>query len=186
MSVLIDIKIDNEGSEVVTAADMRAYMLFSDTSQDTLITSLIKSARIKLEKYANISIVSKEIVAWYTTDDDVIDLAYNPVASISEFYTHYRGEEKEYTVQEDYWVEGQVNKHIRLASTIDNNKYYRIVYTTSANGSELCKLAIKQQVAEWFVHRGDQLNGGDTMSLQLSKQAVNTIASISRNVNPFF
>lgn len=83
-------KVSETGSEPVTLSEMRNWMRLdpTDTTDDTLITELIKSARQHIENLASLTIVGKV----YTTSFEVsgtnhpqwiVKLPYGPLISVT-------------------------------------------------------------------------------------------------------
>lgn len=83
-------------SEPVTAAEMRAYLRLSDTSQDTMLDSLILSARAYLEQTTGRVFNSSVYTALYASFDDGstsprLSLPVTPAQSITTIYYDVSG-----------------------------------------------------------------------------------------------
>lgn len=93
------------GTEPVTPAEAKAWMAISFSTDDALITELVKSARIALEKYTGLSFGAKTIEAWVQIDDgtDLYQLPYGPVTAIDEIVEDVAfGTPETLTADEDY------------------------------------------------------------------------------------
>ncbi len=182
MSALIkEIVFSNEaGTEPVSVSEMRDYMNYSSSAQDTLIGTLITSARQKLERYCNFSFINRTITALFDNSHWIIRLPYGKVNTITTVKVKYQGEETTLAENTDYYMHGSGD--IELVSIASGD--IEVVYTVTGATDAVMKLAIKQQVAYWFVNRGDALS--DVKAMELSAQALGTINPISKNVNFLF
>lgn len=108
MTNLIDVSFSSEGSEVIDLAYVKDYAIISTDNFDTLLNDLIKSARIEVEKVAQISIITKTVrVEWSQVSDDCV-LPYPKINSITSLVSGTTT----LTVNSDYTVKGQDKKTI--------------------------------------------------------------------------
>ena len=69
-------------TEPVSLAEAKNYLRITNTTDDTLITSMITQARIMAETYTNSDIVAKVRKMYLTSVDEPFNLYYGPIASI--------------------------------------------------------------------------------------------------------
>lgn len=70
-------------SEPVSVAEARAYLRITTTAEDSIISGLITSARMRLEKFANLSFGAKEIQVYFNELWDWQELPYQPNSTIT-------------------------------------------------------------------------------------------------------
>lgn len=147
MTNLIDVTISNEGSEVIDLSYVKAYAQLTTTYQDTLLTTLIKSARKDIENYADISIVTKTIRAEWS---EVSEYAILPKPKIGEVATMTTGNETS-LILADYTFKGSDKKRV-LGNFPDGLVLtYDAGYGTDT--PEDLKMAICKKVLMDFEHR---------------------------------
>jgi hypothetical protein len=78
-NAVISVSFSNEGSEPVTLQEAKDWCRIDVPDDDTLITSLIKAARIICEQYSGLSFVTKTVTAILVNGLGNIDLPYGPV-----------------------------------------------------------------------------------------------------------
>jgi uncharacterized phiE125 gp8 family phage protein len=69
--------------EPVTAAQMREYLRLSDTSQDTLLDSLITAARCAVEGATGRTLITTSHYIYFDEFEDALELARPPVQSVT-------------------------------------------------------------------------------------------------------
>jgi uncharacterized phiE125 gp8 family phage protein len=110
--LLQDPKITTDlGTEPVTPTEAKAWMAIAFSTDDTLITELVKSARIALEKYTGLSFGAKTIEAWVEISDgtELYQLPYGPVTAITSVTQYVPfGTPDALTVAEDYELIGNL------------------------------------------------------------------------------
>ena len=82
----VRIKADQTLTEPITAALWRAYSGLDDTTQDTLIETMITAARLWLENHTGCSVISKSYEAEFDISDGYenwYELPFSPVVSIT-------------------------------------------------------------------------------------------------------
>ena len=111
-------------TEPVTLAEMKTWMKFDiqDTSEDTLVTDLIKAAREFCEQYCNLSLGEKTIqVFWHNSEaeDGCFVLPYGPHSVLSSF-NRIDQERTETTLTEnsDFYRRGNLFWEISLAASM--------------------------------------------------------------------
>lgn len=145
--------------EPVTVSEAKAFLSIDEDTDvhDSLIGSLIITARQAVEDYAGVSLVDSTVIVQF---DDIIDsreLPYGPVKSITGV-TDVDGD-----AIEDYKTFGIVNSFQRLVYVSDTmvQATYQTGYTTVP---ESLKTAIKKKVADDFEQRtGFDVSGKITM-----------------------
>lgn len=108
MTKLIDVTFSSEGNEVIDLTYVKSFATISTDSFNTLLTDLIKSARIEIEKVAQISIITKTVRAEWSEVSDSCVLPFpkiNTIASLVSGTTTL-------TLDSDYTVKGQDKKTI--------------------------------------------------------------------------
>jgi len=106
---LIDVSISDEGSEVVDLTYVKLYCQIDGSNHDALLMTLIKSARQDVEKYADISIVTKTIRAEWTS---VSEYAILPKPRINDIDSVFDSQENELFLDSAYQIRGQDKKRI--------------------------------------------------------------------------
>src|SRR5699024_12059672 len=81
MSRLISVHIEPKDpvTEPVTLQEVKDYLKIDFSDEDTLIESLITSARQKCERLLGLCIVESEISSLYENDGDMVELAYSNI-----------------------------------------------------------------------------------------------------------
>lgn len=128
--------------EPILLADVKKFMRVSFTDEDSLITSLIKTARVALENYLGISIVATSIEVETTNYWTPFRIPYTPIVAISELIV----DNIDYDTS-DYANDG----YVRIDGT-DLQIKYTAGFTTVP---EDLKTALMSMVMYYFDHRGD-------------------------------
>ena len=77
--------ITDAATEPCTAAELRAWLSLDSAAQDTLLLSLIKAARVKIERYTGIGITTRTLnYILKFPDSGELDLPYSPIQTIDE------------------------------------------------------------------------------------------------------
>lgn len=189
MSATIDdIKFTLEGTtEPVNLTDMKQYLKVQTTQDDTVISSMIKSARQKLEKFANLSLQSRTVTILVNFwDTNNFKLPYSPMNVFGSAKLKYQwgGVLDTVLVQgTDFDILGLEFPEIIMKDHCP--KKVQFEYTTGFNTfPEVAKTAIMQAVADWYANRGDESSDeGNIRRSQLSKRSLDTISSISKNTS---
>jgi hypothetical protein len=139
-----DIEIVSEsGSELVTTAEAKTYLEVDFSDDDTLIDSLIKSARKFIENYCSISLLAKS-VKMIGSGRIEEDLEYYPVDSSTIAVTDENGESV------SFLRSGDKKPHVTINGA--ENTRYTIAYDTIAKTDEEFKTAIKLLTKHLYNH----------------------------------
>lgn len=153
---ILDISFD-EGettpTEPVSLSEAKYHMRITYTDSDAYITALIKQCRQRLEKYLGLSLVQKDITAHLRVQRGSLELPYGPIQSTVAYTDKDGGDVGE--VEE----EGIFFKRVRPC-----HDYLICTYTAGFGGSfpvpEDIRLALMEEVAYRFHHRGEELTPG--------------------------
>jgi uncharacterized phiE125 gp8 family phage protein len=150
--------------EPVTSAEAKLWCKVTGSTEDSIFTILISSARKALEKYTASSFGVKTIHATWTEmpDDWTLELPYGPIVSVSKVYKiDQEGTETELTVNVDYWVneDGNVRIGEHWSTGTIFKMAYRVEYTAGYGDSTNealptdLKTAILMQIATDYEFR---------------------------------
>ncbi len=165
MTLGLDVQIKTDlVTEPVTVAEAKSYLNVDYTSWDTLIGTLISSARTNLERYTGSTFATKTLVATYQKVAENIDIPYGPIQSI----THVKsidesGTKTTLTAGTDYLVTGNNFKNIRFYG-IDTPIEIEYVAGYTALPADL-KVAILKQVAMDFEFRENVMDSSQVTEL---------------------
>lgn len=157
--------IEDLASEPITVAEARQYLRITTTTQDSLISALITSARMRLEKFCNLSFGAKTIQVYYDSVNDWRELPYQPFATI--------------TSVED--LDGNALQYEERGTVYKSFKCFGesgVIVTYEVLGilNEGIKEAIKREVLVGYDFRGN-----DTPINTLSKDSQYLVQPFSRN-----
>lgn len=112
-------------SEPITLAQAKNYLKVDFDDDNDLITSLIASARVRLEKYAGVAMSARtlQVVAYV---DEFIELPYAPLNNITKVEYWDNGDWVEMSIG-DYYILGTTYKKIYMVA--NNRMEYRFTYT---------------------------------------------------------
>jgi hypothetical protein len=146
-------------TEPVTLAEAKTWMRINEfTSDDTLITALIKSTRLHLEKFTGLSFGVKTLETIFETDLSTFELPYTPLVTLTTLAKKTGVNEWEtLVVNEDYEVMG--NKILLTEGTYKAT--YQAGYSTLP---EDLKTDIKVLVAWQYENRG--INFGTSANIK--------------------
>lgn len=147
-------------TEPVVLADAKAWLRVDYTDDDTLITSMIKSARQSIELFTNRALVPKSVSLNIQTPDDSFSseaIAYTaklPYAkgSVLSVLVLKDWEDATLTIDEDYEVKG--------SELYSLNGWYAVTYTVTPTVPQALKEAILMEVAERYNNRGEANSEG--------------------------
>lgn len=145
-----DLLFESEGAEPVTTAELKAWIRVPDaiTADDTLIAAVGKAARIILERYCSISFITRTITCTMINELNNVELPFGPVTAI----TSIENEDGEALAEGEYELIGQEFKRVKTPCEL-----FTVTYTAGYSTlPENLKLAIKQQAAWMYEHRGDE------------------------------
>lgn len=152
-----DLRIVREvtgSTEPVTLAEAKNYLRITNTQDDTLITSMIESARKNVERWLNSDIVPKERQVFYDNLTEEINLYYAPIASITSVTVEGTAQ----VLDEGYEVIGLDNPLIRLINNGGFAERVQIVYTTSGVSDASIKQAVLCYIAFLYHGRDSKVN----------------------------
>jgi uncharacterized phiE125 gp8 family phage protein len=165
MTLGLDVQIKTDlVTEPVTLAEAKSYLNVDYTSWDTLIGTLISSARTNLERYTGSTFATKTLVATFQQVAENIDIPYGPIQSI----THVKsidesGTKTTLTAGTDYLVTGNNFKNIRFYG-IDTPIEIEYVAGYTTLPADL-KVAILKQVAMDFEFRENVMDSSQVTEL---------------------
>jgi len=144
-NAVISIQTSGESTtEPITLAEAKEWLYITDNSHDVLLPTLIKVARMQLEKAANISIITRTVTTVLRNDCGGISLPMQPITG-AVTATDRNGDSLTLTLL------GENYKFIETTF-----EYAKLVYTAGfSTVPEDIKQAVKQQVAHLFENRGD-------------------------------
>lgn len=126
MQILRDVTtLVEPASEPITLAQAKNYLRVDFDDDNDLITGLITSARLRLEKYAGIAISTRtlQVVAYV---DEFIELPYAPLNNIT-LVEYWDGSGWVTMGLGDYYILGTTYKKIYMVA--NNRMEYRFTYT---------------------------------------------------------
>ena len=135
---------------IVTLQTAKDYLRVDYSEDDTLIQSLIDTARIRLEQYASVAMTARtlKVVAYV---DEFIELPYAPINSIS-LVEYWDGEDWVAMTVGDYRVLGDTYKKVYFTSPIMSD--FRFTYTCGyATTPESMKTALLKMVGDLYEYR---------------------------------
>ena len=136
-------------AEPVSTTEAKLWMRINDfTSDDTLITELVKSTRKHLEKFTGLSFGTKTIEAVMNVDLPSFELPYSPVQSVTSVEKWSGTEWETLVLGEDYFV---IEDNIEVYSQGKYRVNYQAGYTELP---EDLKTDIKVLVAWQYENRG--------------------------------
>ena len=148
MNYILDIQASGDiATEPVSLTDMKLWMKVDFTSDDSIISSLVTSARRVLERYTGLTFGTRTYTMQMEVNDQWIDVPYGPLSSVSSI-TRIDGIGSTEVVT-DYDVR---NRRILLNQT----GVFEIVYESSFNVPEDLKTDIKKLVSYYYQNRGLQ------------------------------
>lgn len=166
MTLGLDVQIKTDlVTEPVTLAEAKSYLNVDYTSWDTLITTLISSARTNLERYTGSTFATKTLVATFQKVAENIDIPYGPIQSITSVKSiDEAGVKTTLVAGTDYLVTGNNFKNIRFYGGIDTPIEIEYVAGYTALPADL-KVAILKQVAMDFEFRENVLDSSQVTEL---------------------
>lgn len=155
-------------TEPVTSTEAKLFAKIPGTTEDSLVTIWISSARKSLEKYTASSFAEKTVHATWIKlpEDNELELPYGPIISVDHIYTiDAEGTEEELVLNTDYHIYGDQDVVVKIegffSSGIQFERSVRVEYTAGyghANTETLpqpLKEAILKQIATNYEFRED-------------------------------
>jgi len=153
-------------AEPVTLAEVKEWLAVTFMDDDDLLTRLITQCRAALEKFCNISMVTKTIVLDCDLYEET-ELPYGPVNTM--VIVELKTDRAAYTAQssDTYDLDGDLFKRF----SVTTGGRYRLTYTTPAYAPEDLKLDLLRIIGYCYEHRGDEpmtsLQGGQQRAKNL-------------------
>ena len=168
MTLGLDVQIKTDlTTEPVTLAEAKIYLNVDYNSWDSLIGTLISSARTKLEKYTGCTFATKTLVSTFQQVADNIDIPYGPIQSITNVKSiDETGTKTTLTAGKDYLITGNTFKNIRFFG-IDTPIEIEYVAGYTALPADL-KVSILKQIDMDFEYREGT---SDTKMMELSNSS---------------
>jgi len=135
---------------IVTLQAAKDYLRVDYSEDDTLIQSLIDTARIRLEQYASVAMTARtlKVVAYV---DEFIELPYAPINTIS-LVEYWDGADWVAMTVGDYRVIGDTYKKVYFTSPLMSD--FRFTYTCGyATTPESMKTALLKMVGDLYEYR---------------------------------
>lgn len=165
MTLGLDVQIKTDlVAEPVTLAEAKSYLNVDYTSWDTLIGTLISSARTSLERFTGSTFATKTLVATYQQVSDNIDIPYGPIQSVTSVKSiDDAGVKTTLVAGNDYVITGNSFKNIRFFGV---NTPIEIEYVAGYTSlpSDL-KVAILKQVGMDFEYRENVMDSSQVVEL---------------------
>jgi len=135
---------------IVTLQAAKDYLRVDYSEDDTLITNLIETARIRLEQYAAVAMSPRTLKA-VAYVDEFIELPYAPINTISKV-EYWDGVAWVELLVGNYNVLGDTYKKVYFTSPIMSE--YRFTYTCGyATTPESMKTALLKMVGDLYEYR---------------------------------
>lgn len=145
------IKINSvTGSEIITTTNAKDYMRVDTSADDTLISQMIKQARIYIENYISRDIVSKTRSLYIASVNERFSLPFAPIASIQSITV-------DGSATSNYNTYGLDDLLVEMTNMPVDNVV--VNYTTAGFDNDLVKQAMLQLVATYYDNRGDFVVG---------------------------
>lgn len=142
---LIEVVLSDEEAEVIDLNYVKRYATIETDVHNTLLSSLIISARQEVERFAQISIVSRQITAEWSEAYEFVRLPYAPHGSI---ITVKDGDNNLLTLDSDYKVKG--TKHKMIYGDFSNGLKVNYHAGYNSDTPDSLKLAMTKNVLENF------------------------------------
>jgi len=177
MTTIINHRVVNDPlPEPVSLTEAKAWIRYSATDEDDLIVSLVKTARLLLEKYTGLAFVKKDMEVLIDVQDRFVDLPYGPLGTITKVVDHTNfGGSMELTEGTHYEIIGQTIRTYMSGLFLFT---YSGGYTTLPEG---LKTDIKKVAAWLFQNRGVQFDAEEELKKTTTWASLNAHA-YSRNV----
>ena len=160
---------DAPAEEPVTNDDAKLHLKVTDSTEDTYILNLIKTATKLCESDSGLSFITQERTVKLDYFPCEIIIPYGPVVSIDTFtYVDSDGATQNMVENTDYYLDtsselARIKPVDEWPTTKDKLNAVNIVYTAgygaAADVPEVIKQAILMQVASLYENRQDEVNG---------------------------
>lgn len=148
-NIVLDVKFDNEGDEEITVAEVKVFCRIDTDADDDLLEDFITAARELCEHFANISMITRTVIAVVNNSLGGSWLPYGPV---NEIVSVKDEDDVVLTTPDDYTLRFESFKQL----TAPKSDYVRVEYTAGYETlPKAIKIAIMKQVAWMYENRGD-------------------------------
>ena len=185
---MVSVQVDSEtGSEIVSLTELKAFARIETSADDSIISNIIKAARLKCEAIINRDIVAKTRTYFRShisekggnynglyADRYKIVLPYAPINAITSVQTQESDGSFKTASFNSY---GMNDKYIILTGLPNDN--IKIVYTTTGMDEPNLELAIKQLGTTYYDNRTDFVAGNITEIPSSVKQILDPFKFIS-------
>jgi len=117
---LTELKVVTPPATELLLSTVKSYMRVDFTDDDTLITSLIQSARERAEQYCNRAFITQTLEAYYDKIEKNFTLPCAPIQSVGAVKLIYLNEVSTLTQNADYYVMGNQDQWITITATTYN------------------------------------------------------------------
>jgi uncharacterized phiE125 gp8 family phage protein len=117
---LTELKIVAPPAVELSLSTVKSYLRVDFSDDDTLITTLIQSARERAEQYCNRSFITQTIEVYYDKIERTFILPRAPIQSVSTVKLIYLNEVSTLTQNADYYVMGNQDQWITITATTYN------------------------------------------------------------------
>lgn len=146
--------IDNtNATEVVTVAEAKSYCRVTSVTEDALFAELITQARESIEKATNLSLIPRQVNAWFSNLSGGFQLPFGPVTFILGLYDN----ENNLISSDDYKIIGDQYPKINFPNYENMSAQYNAGFECLPKD---LKIAILDQVSYDYENRGLDSNTG--------------------------
>lgn len=154
-NAVLDVKLTEASTptEPVTLEEAKEWckIELAITEEDSLITELIKTARLQVEGFLNISLVDKTVEAHLNNSLGGVELPYQPIKD----FTLLKDEDETTLTTDEYKLQGVFFKTIKSPCDAYLIANYTTGYSNTNPLPKQFKTAVLQQVAYLYENRGD-------------------------------
>lgn len=149
----MQVTLETYATEPISYTEAKEYLKLSNDVEQTLIESLIVSARERCERYAGQSFLPREVVCYFESIDDWRELPYQPNASNIVVKDE---DDTTLTIDVDYEIRGLNYKQIRIVSSTPITVTYDAGFATCP---EIAKLAMLKEISSNYWNRETDMTG---------------------------
>lgn len=166
-SKIVSYSFASEGSEPVTLTQAKAHLYIDSSNTDfdaylSTTDNLIKRCRQYVEEITGLALVDKTVTLYIDYESEFTLPFVFRGYTVAITSAHIKAGVNDYelqTINEDYELDG-----VRFISYIGNYRW-KLVYTIVASVPDGLKMAILNEIAKRFEHRGDNVQVVDTTEL---------------------
>ncbi len=152
-------------TEPVSITEVKLFCKIAGTTEDTLLTSLIKSARQAIENYTGLAFAKKTVITTYDllSLNNIIELPVQPVSSVDSVkLVNLKGDETLLTLNDDYYIIDAPWTKIKIGNIYASAGVILKVEYTVGYGAPDCpalpealKLSVLKEIATQYERRED-------------------------------